>query len=190
MASEIKANTYNDFNSNPVIVSDGSGNVTIGSSGKTITNSGTAVGFGGTNTPAFHARRTSSQSIPNATDTIMIFDTEQFDTNSAYNTATGTFTVPSEEGGKYCVYFGFRRNNWQSNRFVYNLFRADNSAYAGGDLTVTGVYSGGYASNVIILSAGDTVRVGVYHDNGSTQSIKGAGSGTDETFFGAYKLII
>ena len=43
--------------------------------GVTIANSGTATGFGETNTPSIKAVRGSAQSIPNTTSTVVIFDT-------------------------------------------------------------------------------------------------------------------
>jgi hypothetical protein len=73
-------------------------------SGATITNSGTATGFGGTNTPAFRAYMGSSQTIADVTNAVVQYNTENFDTDSAYDTATYRFTVPSDKAGKY--FFG------------------------------------------------------------------------------------
>ena len=83
--------------------------VTLGASGKTITipsgatitNSGTATGFGGDNTPAFMAHVSGNQSISSSTDTLVAFNSEVFDSDSAYdNTATNyKFTVPTGEAG-------------------------------------------------------------------------------------------
>ena len=72
-------------------------------SGATITNSGTATGFGDVNSPAFRAIRTSSnQTISNATTTKIQFNGEDFDTDSAFDSSTNyRFTVPSGEAGKY-----------------------------------------------------------------------------------------
>ena len=79
--------------------------VTLGASGKTITipsgatitNSGTATNFGKDNTPAFYATASSNQTISNTTFTKMLFQTESFDTDSAYDASNSTFTVPSGE---------------------------------------------------------------------------------------------
>ena len=68
-------------------------------SGATITNSGTANNFGGANTPAFRAKRGSNQSVANNTSTKIIFDSEDYDTDNAYDTSNGRFTIPSGEGG-------------------------------------------------------------------------------------------
>ena len=75
-----------------IITSSGSGTITLGQSGETvtiptgatITNSGTANGFGGDNTPAFAAFQSSGQNIDSGTTTIVTLDTEIFDTDSAF----------------------------------------------------------------------------------------------------------
>jgi hypothetical protein len=57
------------------------------------------------NTPAFHARMSADQTISNNTLTKVNFNTEEFDTNSAYDSTTNyRFTVPSGQGGKYFIY--------------------------------------------------------------------------------------
>ena len=62
-------------------------------SGATITNSGTATGFGGNNSPSFRAEVASAQSISDATATVIGFGTETFDNGSCYD-GTNKFTVP------------------------------------------------------------------------------------------------
>ncbi len=69
-------------------------------SGATITNSGTATGFGGDNTPMFLASGGSgNQTISHATGTTITYNQEIIDTDSAF--ASNIFTVPSGEAGKY-----------------------------------------------------------------------------------------
>jgi hypothetical protein len=58
----------------------------------------------GTNTPAFRAYMGSSQTIADVTNAVVQYNTENFDTDSAYDTATYRFTVPSDKAGKY--FFG------------------------------------------------------------------------------------
>ena len=58
-------------------------------SGCTITNNGTQTGFGGTNTPAFHVYLSGDQSISTNTTTKVTFDSEYYDTDSAF--ASNTF---------------------------------------------------------------------------------------------------
>jgi hypothetical protein len=69
-------------------------------------NSWTAAG--GDNTPAFMvgtADDTAITGITSDTLTKVAFGTEQFDTDSAYDTSLYRFTVPAGEGGKYMIYF-------------------------------------------------------------------------------------
>jgi hypothetical protein len=69
-------------------------------SGATIANSGTATGFGGTNTPSFSARNSSDQTGINTNSvTKVTFGTEDVDTDNAF--ASSRFTVPSGKAGKY-----------------------------------------------------------------------------------------
>jgi hypothetical protein len=83
----------------------------IGSSGDTITipagativNSGTQTGFGGTNTPAFEAKLSSSQSLSDAVASKINFNTEIFDTDNCYDNTTNYRFTPNVSG-KYVVY--------------------------------------------------------------------------------------
>ena len=68
-------------------------------SGVTIANAGTATGFGETNTPAFLVYKTSNQELSDNAFTKVTFDTEDFDSDSAF--ASDKFTVPSGKAGKY-----------------------------------------------------------------------------------------
>jgi len=111
MASEIKANKLSPATGTDVTLGDSSDTFTAPSgvtiaiaSGATITNSGTATGFGEDNTPSFYAYNASSQALAGTTDTTVTLDTEGWDTDSAF--ASNTFTVPSGEGGKYWFSFG------------------------------------------------------------------------------------
>ena len=72
-------------------------------SGATITNSGTATGFGGDNTPSFSARLNADQTLSDNSYTKIVFNTEVYDTDSGYDTSTGRYTIPSGKGGKYSI---------------------------------------------------------------------------------------
>ena len=71
-------------------------------SGATIANSGTATGFGGANTPAFMVKLSGTQNITTGTWTKITFDSEVYDTNSAF--ASNKFTPGV--AGKYNFYLG------------------------------------------------------------------------------------
>ena len=79
------------------------GNVTADKFLKVASVSGSgATGIGqlsfadaGGNSPSFMAELSSSQTLSTATETKIIFDSEIYDTDNAYNTSTGIFTAPS-----------------------------------------------------------------------------------------------
>jgi hypothetical protein len=65
---------------------------------------GTITGAGESNTPAFFAHSSGTQTgISDATWTKATLGTEIFDTDNAF--ASDKFTVPTGKGGKYCFFF-------------------------------------------------------------------------------------
>ena len=70
-------------------------------SGVTIANAGTATGFGGT--PNCLVYLSGSQTITDDSITKITFDTEVYDSDSAF--ASNKFTVPSGAAGKYAILF-------------------------------------------------------------------------------------
>ena len=65
---------------------------------------GTVTGAGESNTPSFKVTMSGSQTFTNNAYTKIDFDTETYDTDSAYDTSTQRFTVPSGKAGKYFFY--------------------------------------------------------------------------------------
>ena len=135
-----------------------------------------ATGFSGA-----QARNTSSQSIPNNTETAVIFDSEIFDSGSYWATGNNTrFTVPNT--GKYSisvnVLFHYSPNAnvtvkiYKNGSFVYQNDRLSfsnpsncNAAYIG-------------RTSLIDLTANDYVEIFVNQNSGSAQSIQGNNSET------------
>jgi len=72
-------------------------------SGATLANSGTATGVGGNNTPAFNVKISSNQDVSSGTTTVVAFNSEQVDTDNAFNTTTYRF-IP-QTAGKYFIAF-------------------------------------------------------------------------------------
>ena len=178
----------------------GSGTLTLGQSGETITipsgvtitNNGTQTGFGGTNSPSFRAEVTSTQSISDATATIINFGTETFDNGSCYD-GTNKFTVPSGEAGKYFVYSQCNLNPSDLNRadnlsiYLYKngsrwtLAKIDFRSNPGSSSTVT-------VQDTMDLSVGDYIQIYAYIDTTSgTPTI--TGQSNLKSVFGAYKII-
>jgi hypothetical protein len=175
------------------------GTVTLGSSGDTFTipsgatldlSNATQTGVGGTNTPAFEATITTEQNPSDNTYTKINFDSEVFDTASAYDTTNKRFTVPSGQGGKYYI-FGNSTLGSNSNTTVISAFF---SIYKNGSL-----YKPSYVDNrvnynryvyisiasVMELAVGDYVEMfGKVDVDSGTVEIR-----TAESNFGGYKII-
>ena len=165
-------------------------------SGVTIANAGTATGFGGDNTPSFGATASSTQSISNGGFVKVTLDTEDWDTDSAFDNATNyRFTVPTDEGGKYLFNYGAYLVSMTTNGyFQLQLYkngsqlresaqRAYMSSTASASMSIVG-------SITTSLAAGDYIEFYVIQDN----SDGGGGSRTlsdanYKPFLTGFKLI-
>jgi hypothetical protein len=156
-------------------------------SGATITNSGTATGFGGDNTPSFGAKLTSNQSLSASTQTKMQLATELWDTDSAFDSSTNyRFTVPSGEAGKYMFIGSGNIGAMSDNADIRMTFYKNGSSsnqgniryYAGG--AGVGIYF--TSSAVIDLAVSDYVELYQFASSGNHFD---AGM----TYFYGYKLI-
>jgi len=92
MAGILKVDKYQDFNGNDIMTSDGSGTITMPSGI-----------ISGQNFPAFQALLSGDQNISDNVSTRINYDTEVFDTDSAYDNATNYRFTPTV-AGKYCFY--------------------------------------------------------------------------------------
>ena len=158
-------------------------------SGVTIANAGTATGFG-SNTPSFAVKQSGDQSIPNATTTIITFNTEDFDTNSAYDTSNYRFVVPSGAAGKYFfstrLYMEWGNNANELGRLgIYKNGTAE--AIFGGLANGTENQGKSLSINTVLdLAVSDYVDVRMYHNQGGAQS---TAADPDFTYFYGYKLL-
>ena len=100
VVDEVKTNKISPSSGVAFTLGDSGDTFTI-PSGATITNSGTATGFGG-NSPAFSVRDTTQQSVSDNVDVKVTWNTELYDSDSAF--ASDKFTVPAGEGGYYYLY--------------------------------------------------------------------------------------
>ena len=138
---------------------------------------------GGTNTPNFGATVGSFHNILNLTTTAVQFNTEVFDTNSAFDTSTYRFTVPSGSAGKYLITVSVRFNNFKSNRKEINLHKNGSIFYSFENAgTGSGEFDTVNGSIIMNLAVADYIQMFAYQDSGSTQQIR------DDSFFQAFKL--
>ena len=154
-------------------------------SGATITNSGTATGFGKDNTPAFLATPSSTQTISNTTFTKILFQTEVLDTDSAYDASNSTFTIPSGEGGVYIFYTNMRMPLSDGEERLHIINVNGSNDYKSGVQFYPGNNAPFYstATMMLNLSAGDVIYQNVYVTSSGTRT-----TNTDYTYFGGYKL--
>ena len=179
---------------NTIDTISGTSNLTIGSSNaSTITlKSGATLTNFPDNTPAFEVKMSAEQNPSDNTYTKINFDTEIFDTASAYDTSNKRFTVPSGQAGKYYI-FGNSTLGSNSNTTVISSFF---SIYKNGS-----IYKQSYVDNrvnyirynqlsvasIMELAVGDYVEMfgKVDVDSGTVEIRIDSGENT----FGGYKII-
>ena len=145
----------------------GSGTLTLGTSGETLTvPSGVTVGGLMSNTPAFSVYGSAQTGITQNVSTLSVFTAEHYDTDNAFDASAGNykFTVPSGKAGKYhfSVIMALTCNTnqcfldevtlYKNGSGFYNLYfwRSDNKRYQTN-------YIGGSAT--LDLAVGDYIQV-------------------------------
>jgi hypothetical protein len=179
-----------------ITTSSGSGTITLGQSGETITVpsgatfSATAGTMSGQNYPAFEAYLSANQNLTDSTTTKVQYDTEFFDTNGYYDNVTNYRFTPLV-AGKYFVYV--QNSNFAPTAStlvtVYNYIYKNGSPYKSSSHGMGNNY-GRRASPIISA---------IINMNGTTDYIEGFAhiditSGTPRveadpsTYFGAYRI--
>ena len=150
----------------------GSG-VTLSTTGDvffTGVSTGNGSGLTGINTPSFSAYVTGNPSISGNTNTTIVFNAEDHDTDGAYDTSTGVFTVPAGKAGKYHIdaYGGiddiddqtYVRVFVQKNGTNMPGFRSQSHCSVNQRIETTGV------SGTATLAVGDEIKVQIYTNDG------------------------
>ena len=152
-------------------------------SGATITNSGTATGFGESNTPLFRAYIASSdQTIPNNTWTKVAYGAETFDPQSTYDTSNYRFT-PAVAG-----YFSINAqltsadvSDW--NKFMLRIYK-NGSAFAG--MQIRHTYADSITISTMDLSDNnDYYEIYCYQNSGSNKDVRNIDM---DNWFQAFKI--
>ena len=154
---------------------------------------GTWVAAGGDNTPSFWAypNANGDNNMANNTWQKITFDTELWDTDSAY--ASDKFTVPAGEGGKYQIIAQAQFNEMDTGNLarvaVYLNGTIVNGAGQGAGNTA--VYAGGTNKNptvllntALTLSATDYIEIYGYNNEGSANDLTAS-----STYFTMFKMI-
>ena len=187
--SEIQANKLSPSSGTALQVGDSGDTITI-PSGATITNSGTATGFGEANTPIFSVRNdTSGTSVTDNTNTKVTWNIELKDSDNAF--ASDKFTVPSGKGGTYYLYSmvqGRGDGNDRLEVYYLNLYKnGSRIAMAENDFRANPSRKSTNTVSIITdLSASDYIEVYVAVDtNGGSSYL----SGDDyQMLFGGYRI--
>ena len=139
-------------------------------------------GIGGANTPSFSVvMQASNNGLTQNTYTKVVWDTEKFDTDSAF--ASGRFTVPSGKAGKYFFTSTVSMNDALAEINI-DLYLNGSSFLRGGAIHAND-NSAQTVTGVINLSAGNYVEVFVRQNQGNN-NVEG---GAQHSHFHGYKLI-
>ena len=178
--------------------SSGSGTITLGQSGETISvpsgatinlSSATQTGVGGVNTPAFEARLSSSHAVATGTWTKINVNTEVYDTAGTYDNSTNYRWTPGV-AGKYVIYGQVGFDSMSDHKYLYMaLYKNGSQLWTDGTSLNQTSTSGTLGASTrgtwsIDLDADDYVELYAYHNNGNNRD---ATSGW--CYFGGYKII-
>ena len=138
-------------------------------------------------TPSFKAYQNTAQDISNNTDTLVTLDAESWDSDSAF--ASNTFTVPSGKAGKYLVIGQVKADTSWAATTGFNVQIYVNGSVNTGVLTSSHVEasigSNSNVSTLLDLSAGDTLKLYVWHNEGGTE---GLDAGIPDTFMAGVRI--
>jgi len=182
----------------------GSGTLTLGQSGETITipsgvtitNNGTQTGFGGANTPAFFARLSASQNVTNNASVKAQCNTEILDTDNCYDNVTNYRFTPNV-AGKYFVFgqIGMNTNTNNSVQLAIVGIKKNGTTVQYNQFDFRTNYAGQQnmvMTHGIVNMDGTTDYLELFGEiyvvAGSTYQFGGSAS-NNSTSFGAYKII-
>jgi len=138
-------------------------------------------------TPSFKAYQNTAQDISNNTDTLVTLDAESWDSDSAF--ASNTFTVPSGKAGKYLVIGQVKADTSWAATTGFNVQIYVNGSVNTGVLASSNVEasigSNSNVSTLLDLSAGDTLKLYVWHNEGGTE---GLDAGIPDTFMAGVRI--
>jgi len=170
---------------NTIDTVSGTANLTIGSTNSsTVTfESGAATGH---MSPAWSAKRGSAQTgVANSSAVTVVCDTEELDTDNAYSTSTGEFTVPSGKAGKYMVGASFRSNASGSATRLACFLTVGGTIIRQTNFNQNSNGEGSSSVHAVLdLSAGNVVAFKMFQDSGSSVNLEADG----KTYFYGYRI--
>jgi len=168
--SILKTNQITDLGGNNIISSNGSGTFT-----QTFAS----------NSPSFYVRLSSNFDLTNDTFVKVPWDTEEFDTDSAF--ASNKFTVPSGKGGKYFflvhAFMGNQLGLYNIKLYKNGSAISPNTNFAHQNRSSSDADMSQISIQVQDLSAGDYIEVYIQTTAGSNGDVLSSTS-----FFQGFKL--
>ena len=154
---------------------------------------GTVTGAGGVNTPAFHAKLSSTQSVSNDAEQKINVNAEDFDTDSCYDNSTNYRFTPTVAGKYWCygqttVYGG----DVSRISVVQTRLKKNGSTVFYHNQDTRNNQERGISSPIGVLidfnGSSDYLEMHCYISLTSTSGSQITGD-SSATFFGAYKII-
>tara|TARA_R100000234_G_scaffold71859_1_gene44238 strand:+ start:173 stop:721 length:549 start_codon:yes stop_codon:yes gene_type:complete len=167
--------------------SSGSGTITVGASGETVDFSNGTITLNSAmkNTPAFLGLRSTTQTLAASSTVTITYDSEDVDTDSAFDISTGIFTVPSGKAGTYffVATITSAADMGSGEILSLNLNGSDSSDEFGLRIDTLNSRVVGTVSGMKYMDVGDTMHFEV--DNGTNSST----SNIAYAKFGGFRLI-
>ncbi len=113
------------------------------------------------NTPYFNVQMANDTTQTNGVETKILFDSENADTGSAYDTTTARFTVPAYQGGDYFFKLIVKINNMSDGDNVQTYFQK-NSAWMDGQQSRDSEFTTASGEMVLQTSYTDRLAAGDY----------------------------
>jgi hypothetical protein len=133
-----------------------------------------ALKFGGayvTGLPMAAASTAAGQSIANgATEAIVVFGTEEVDTDSTYDNSTGRFTVPTGKGGHYEVFAQIAYNTAPTGTCTASIYK-NAAAVKTTQFIAPGAGQTITVSAILNLAVADIIDIRTKHGNGAAQNL-------------------
>jgi len=115
---------------------------------------------------------TGTQSISNATQTAITWNSESFDTDAFHSTSTNTsrITIPAGKAGKYLISGLIEVSNTTTGSWQLSIYK-NGSITRGFILDASDVFPSAQLSHVLDLVATDYVEIFIWQNSGTSQTI-------------------
>jgi len=148
----------------------------------------TFASAGGANTPIFVATLSADQSISNSTITKINFNSEEIDTDSAFDSSTNyRFTVPSGQAGKYLINGAVRLESFSNANLELFLYKNGSEIYR--RRTYNDAYNHVRLTQILSLAESDYLELYLLQDTGGSASVTGGTGDPSRTMFQGFKLV-